>query len=80
MLSGFELYPRWVPLRCTSSLHRGKRNLASVGNVYQTALRSLFWAPKRLNELPEVRFEFPFQPDWQIGDGIFTCTTDALKD
>ena len=36
--------------------------------------------PKRLNELPEVRFEFPFQPDWQIGNGIFTCTTGTLKD
>ena len=46
----------------------------------QTALRSLFWAPKRLNELQEVRFEFPFQPDWQIDNGIFTCTTDTLKD
>jgi len=44
-----------------SSLNvRRRRNLTSVGTVCEAAPRSLFWAPNRLNELPEVRFEFPF--------------------
>ena len=44
---------------CLSSLRR-RRNLISVSNVCETAPISLFWAPKGLNELPEVRYEFPF--------------------
>ena len=29
-------------------------------NVSEAASRSLFWTTNELNELPEVRFEFPF--------------------
>ena len=29
-------------------------------NVCEAASRSLFWTTNGLNELPEVRFEFPF--------------------
>ena len=29
-------------------------------NVCEAASRSLFWTTNELNELPEVRFEFPF--------------------
>ena len=39
---------------------RLRRNLAPVSDVCETAPRSLFWASNGLNELPEVRFEFPF--------------------
>ena len=42
----------------TSLLRRG--NLTSLSNVCEVAPRSLFWGPNRLNELPEIRFEFPF--------------------
>ena len=41
-----------------SLLHR--LNLTLVSNVFKPAPRSLFWAPNGFNELPEVRFEFPF--------------------
>ena len=36
-----------------------------ITTVCEAAQRSLFWAPNGLNELPEVRFEFPFN---LIGD------------
>ena len=31
-----------------------------VSNIREAVPRSLFWAPNRLNESREVRFEFPF--------------------
>ena len=34
--------------------------VAIPGNVCETAPRSLFWAPNRFSDLPEVRFQFPF--------------------
>ena len=37
-----------------------RRNLTPVSNVCKAALKSLFWAPNRLNELTEVCLEFPF--------------------
>ena len=37
-----------------------RRNWTSVNNVCEAAPRSLFWASDWLNELPEVRFIFPF--------------------
>ena len=43
---------------CTSLRHR--RILTPVSNVCKASPKSLFWAPKGLNELLEVRFEFPF--------------------
>ena len=43
---------------CTSL--RRWRNLTSVCNVWEAVPRSLFWAPNGFNELPEVRFKFPF--------------------
>ena len=39
---------------------RRRRNLTTVSNVCEAAPISLFWAANALNELPEVRFEFPF--------------------
>ena len=42
-----------------SSLRR-RRNVTPVSNVYEAALISLFWPPTGLNELLEMRFEFPF--------------------
>ena len=44
----------WIP-----SLRR-RRNLTPVSYVCKAALKSLFWAPNGLNELPEVRLEFAF--------------------
>ena len=40
---------------------RRKRYLTPVSNVYEGALISLFWTPKTLNELSEMRFEFCFK-------------------
>ena len=37
-----------------------RRNLTMVSNIREAVPRSLFWAPNRLNESREVRFEFPF--------------------
>ena len=55
---------------CTSL--RRRRNLTSFCNVCEAVPRSLFWAPNGFNELPEVRFEFPFiLPDRQIDNGFF---------
>ena len=42
-----------------SSLRR-RSNLTLVSNVREAVPRSLFWASNGLNELPEVRIEFPF--------------------
>ena len=42
-----------------SSLHR-RRHVTPVSNVCVAAPISLFWVPNGLNELPEMRFEFPF--------------------
>ena len=39
---------------------RCRRNLTSVSNVCEAAPISMFRAPNGLNELPEVRVEFPF--------------------
>ena len=46
-----------TPGKC--SLRR-RRKLTSVINVCNAAPRSLFWVLNGLNEVPEVRFEFPF--------------------
>ena len=39
---------------------RRRRNLTLVSNVCKAAPKSLFWAPNGLNELLDMRFEFPF--------------------
>ena len=44
---------------------RADDNLTLISTVCEAAQRSLFWTPNGLNELPEVRFEFPFN---LIGD------------
>ena len=46
---------QWIScsLRC-------RRNLTPVSNVCEAAPKSLVWAPNGLNELTELRFEFPF--------------------
>ena len=65
--TGFVLcyYHRaWVTCDITSKKRnhslRSRRNLTPFSNVCEVAPRSLFWAPSGLNELPEMRFEFPF--------------------
>ena len=44
---------------------RADDNQTLISTVCEAAQRSLFWTPNGLNELPEVRFEFPFN---LIGD------------
>ena len=44
---------------------RADNNLTLISTVCEAAQRTLFWTPNELNELPEVRFEFPFN---LIGD------------
>ena len=46
-------------LEVLGSLPR-RRNLTLVSKVCEAVLISLFWAPNGLKELPEMRFEFPF--------------------
>ena len=46
-------------LHSSSSL-RPRRNLTSFSNVCRAALWFLFWASSGFNEVPEVRFLFPF--------------------
>ena len=41
------------------SLHADDKNTL-ISTVCEAAQRSLFWTTNGLNELPEVRFEFPF--------------------
>ena len=48
----------------TGSL-RADDNWTLISTVCEAAQRSLFWTPNGLNELPEVRFQFPFN---LIGD------------
>ena len=45
-------------IRCVACLADAILN--SVSDVCEAAQLSLFWAPNGLNELPEMRFEFPF--------------------
>ena len=40
---------------------RRRLDQSPVSDVCEAALMSLFWAPNGLNELPEIRFEFPFK-------------------
>ena len=44
---------------CGISLRR-RRKQTPVSTVCEAAQRSLFWTPNGVNELPELRFEFPF--------------------
>ena len=46
-----------TPGKC--SLRR-RRKLTSVFNICKAAPRSLFWVLNGLDEVPKVRFEFPF--------------------
>ena len=39
---------------------RADNNLTLISTVSEAAQRTLFWTANGLNELPEVRFEFPF--------------------
>ena len=61
---------------------RRRRNLTWVSNVSEAEPRSLFWAPKGLNELPELRFEFPFVLICKLTmpflKGQFTARTQIL--
>ena len=41
---------------------RCRRNLTPVSNVGEAAPNSVLWTANGLNELPGVRFEFPFTP------------------
>ena len=55
LLSFILLFYILSPLRL-----RCRGNLTPVSNVCEAAPKSLSWAPIRLNELPEMRFKFPF--------------------
>ena len=55
-LDGYLLYISY-PKR--TSLHHS-HSLTTISRVCKAAPISLFWAPNRLNELPEVSFQFPF--------------------
>ena len=52
-------------LKLQKSSLRADDNYTLISTVCEAAQRSLSWAPNGLNELPEVRFEFPFH---LIGD------------
>ena len=56
MVTNINIY--WISLRADD-------NETLISTVCEAAQRSLFWTPNGLNELPEVRFEFPFN---LIGD------------
>ena len=43
-----------------ASILRGRRHVTPVSNACEAAPTYLFWAPNGLNELLEMRFEFPF--------------------
>ena len=45
---------------CIVASLRRRCNLTWVSNTCKAAPLSLFWAPNRLDELPEERFDFPF--------------------
>ena len=53
-----------------SSLLR-RRYLIPVSKVCEAAPISLFWLPSGLNELAEMRVEFPFNFPWQIYNRFF---------
>ena len=57
LLQNKPLFSVWHTLY--GSLRR-RRSLTSVSNVCEPLPISLFWAPNGFNELPGVRFEFPF--------------------
>lgn len=45
--------------------HRHYLTSVTSNNACEAMSISLFWAPSELNELPEVRFKFPFICGWQ---------------
>ena len=49
----------------TLSLRR-RRNPTPVSNVWEAAPITLLWATDGLNELPEVRFEYLFNRQWDF--------------
>ena len=61
------LLPRYN-MKCSL---RCRRNFISVSNVCEAAPISLFWEPKRPNELPEIRFELSFHSDGHIDNDLF---------
>ena len=65
-----ELLAGYLLLR-SNSLRRG-RNQISVSNVCRSAPISSFWTPNGLNELREMRFEFPFNLIGKSGDDGFS--------
>ena len=59
----WSMWKWWVAFwrfRCRRHSLRHRRNLTSVTYLPTYLPTYLFWAPKGLNELLEVRFEFPF--------------------
>ena len=50
---------------------RCRRNLTPASNVCEVAPISLFWASNRLNKLPEMRCEFPFNLIGKLTMGFF---------
>ena len=59
-----QVWPNVSPLFSLWNIKRETREnphvMESVSNFCEASLIFLFWAPNGLNELSEVRFEFPF--------------------
>ena len=53
------------------SILRHRRNLTPASNVCEEAPTSLFWAPKRAQEIIGNAFRISLQPHRQIDHGFF---------
>ena len=56
---------------------RRRGNVTLVSNVREATPIFLFWVLKGLDELLEMRFEFPLQLDWQIDNTTYNRPTMA---
>ena len=77
LFPGFHLQsqgkaPLGTRLVCGLSFSLRRRlNLSAVSNICGPVPRSLFWAPKKINESLDVYFEFPLQLyNWQMSNEI----------
>ena len=70
-----------LPL-CQSQQHsslRGRRNLTPASNVCEAAPVSLFWAPKRAQEITRNAIRISLQPDWQLNrQWLFLHANDGV--
>ena len=52
--------PEITQLSCSQTSLHCRSNLIPISNICEAVPKSLFRAPNRLNELPQMSFEFPF--------------------